>query len=109
MDPKITVENGQFVVENVWAVTRHDDVIILLINCRSKYPEVVECDERLDILPRPESLHLNKDTDDYTRVRITGLGDGRWKTIVETGRYEVRWVLYQAGDDEYTLAWDKGD
>ena len=113
-DAAYTVTQGRFVIDGIDEIPRSDHTRGYVVDCRSKYPDVVVgggLDDRVIdvmILPGGRSLHLDGETDVPTGLAIR-VPDGweNWKVVADGGRYTVTVVLLRL--DAAVTVWRRED
>ena len=85
----IKIEEREILVNAAWISFQTDSVIVIEIDCKSKYPQVVGYSQNSFGLCADENT-LHKGTDPlYTDIELD-LPDGFCISSISTGRYDVR-------------------
>lgn len=109
--PELEVEEGQIVLSSITKLADHEDVKVWLIDCSSKYPDVVQVSGG-----HHAGVHLWKGDRTLRAVESTKptsvsfpCPEG-WSCFVDGGRYSVFVCLFDtAGGMRAKSAWPKGD
>lgn len=89
MNQIIKIEEREILVESAWISLQTDSVIVIEIDCKSKYPQVGGYSDVMFSLYADEHT-LHKGTDPrYTDIELD-LPDGFRISSISTGRYDVR-------------------
>lgn len=106
MTPGIVVVPGQIVVNQICAHVVTPDVIILEVDCASKYPDVVGYGDTSVFLGSGDRTLYAEPVESYTEIRV--VIDGVWGTMASAGRYAVSIALWRAAPTP-VLAWSSPD
>ena len=86
---KVNIEEGEILVHSAWISLQTDSVIVIEIDCKSKYAQVAGCSQNSFALCADEHT-LHKGTiPGYTDIELD-LPDGFCISSISTGRYDVR-------------------
>ena len=90
---KVTVTQGQIIINTVWLTHESDELICFEADCKSKYPEY-EGGGNQDLFfgAREHSLNVDHEAQ-FTKVEfdLPEIEAG-WTALVETGRYYIHIV-----------------
>jgi hypothetical protein len=103
---RVEVTDGEVVLESVSVLADTEDLVVIYVDTRSKYPQL-SCVSDREVLINASEHSLRTDPEkrgEFTRVRLLGLR-GRWQQAFDVGRYHVTWTLYKVGRSSRML-WD---
>lgn len=99
---KVTVTDGAVVIESVDVVVEHGDVVILYVNCASKYPSpwlIQQGGSTTDLLmmadERTLGLRAGVDREQHTRVHLELDSPDGWTGEAFGGRYHAVLILWK--------------
>lgn len=85
----IKIEEREILVESAWISFQTDSVIVIEIDCKSKYPQVVGYSQNSFGLCADEHTLHKGTAPGYTDIELD-LPDGFCISSISTGRYDVR-------------------
>ena len=85
----IKINEGEILVNSAWITLQTDSIILIEIDCKSKYPQVSGYSENSFVLCADEHTLYKGDNERFTEVEID-LPDGFCIGSVGIGRYDVR-------------------
>ena len=85
----IKIEEREILVESAWISLQTDSVIVIEIDCKSKYPQITGySDDNFGLCADERTLYKGTDPR-YTDIELD-LPDGFRISSISTGRYDVR-------------------
>lgn len=85
----IKIDEGEILVNSAWITFQTDSIILIEIDCKSKYAQVSGYSENSFVLCADEHTLYKGDNERFTEVEID-LPDGFRIGSIDTGRYDVR-------------------
>lgn len=113
MKPEVKVTQGEFRLASVHVVMATKDVLILEVDCHSKYPGGCSMawsgdkGARVEIWSSDRSLYLDEGTAQFSSIELPGYTHD-WVVLTDARKYSVRIGAYRRWGRDPRLLWSDG-
>lgn len=107
MTPEIYVRQGLTHIHGASVHIMHDDVIVLMVDTKEKYPSVLWVSQHRVALQLPQGCGEDQPIEKYSEVGLDGLNND-WYLYYSLGRYQLI-LFFVKLKDSHILEWNDED